>query len=158
MAELALRRRIEAPADRVFAAVSDLAGAPKRIRGIRRVEIVTPGPLRVGSRFRSTRAMMGRESTEEMAVTSLEPGRRFGFGGESCGCSIECTYLVTPAGAATDLEMRIDWRPLTAFARVLAFLTKPLMSLCMKATERDLDDLKASIESEAAGVAVPASA
>ena len=147
-----IRRRIDAPADLVFAAVSDLPGAPKRIRAIRRVEVLTPGPVRVGTRFRETRVMFKREATQEMTVVALEPGRLLAFGADSCGCRVRGEFRVHPAGDVTDLEMALQAEPLTWLARVVAFLTKPMIASCRKSSEQDLDDMKAAIEAERVAV------
>ena len=52
------------PLDDAFAFVSDFANAPKRIKSILRVNVLTPGPVGVGTRFTETRVMFGREATE----------------------------------------------------------------------------------------------
>ena len=48
---------IAAPSERVFAALTDLDNAPKLLSGIGEVQLLTPGPLGKGSRFRETRTV-----------------------------------------------------------------------------------------------------
>lgn len=67
--------RIQAPADRVFAALTDLDGAIGWMPALVRIEKLTPGPVSVGSRWREVRRMFAREAAEEFEVRALEPGR-----------------------------------------------------------------------------------
>ena len=72
-----LKPRIAAPPDVVFATMADIARWPEFIGGIERVELLTDGPVRVGTRFRETRTMFGRSASEEMTVAELAPPHRF---------------------------------------------------------------------------------
>ena len=77
---------VAAPPERMFAIFTDLEGAPGRIRGIKKVELLTPGPVRVGTKWRETRVFGKREATEVLEVTEFVPGRTFSVGSSSCGC------------------------------------------------------------------------
>ncbi len=68
---------------------TDLAGAPRVVRGIDAVEVLTPGEFGVGTRWRETRTMLGRSATEEMTVTAMEPQRSYTTEavGRACGTS-----------------------------------------------------------------------
>ena len=57
MAQFTLKKHIEAPPERVFEVVTDLRGAPERIRGITKMEVLTEGPIGGGTRYRETRIM-----------------------------------------------------------------------------------------------------
>jgi hypothetical protein len=46
--------------------------------------------------------------------------------------------------------MQFDGQPLTIFAKIMSVLMKPMMKSLAKMIEKDLDDLKAAIESVAA--------
>lgn len=50
-------RRFRAPRERVFDVCSSFEHAADRIAGIERVEMLTDGPMRVGTWFRETRIM-----------------------------------------------------------------------------------------------------
>ena len=66
MAGITASLRIEAPVSTVFALATDLDGWAGRIKAITRIEKLTPGPVRVGTRFKETRKMFGKEATETM--------------------------------------------------------------------------------------------
>lgn len=76
---------IAAPLARVFALFTDLEHAAQNIAAIQSLELLTPGPMRKGTRFRETRVMFGKQATEEMEVVDFVPGRSYSVAAESCG-------------------------------------------------------------------------
>src|SRR5689334_20568452 len=76
------RLHVAAPPARTFAAFTDFEHASENIRGIARLVVQTPGPLRVGTRFEETRVMWGREASVVMEIREWEPGRAYAFGCE----------------------------------------------------------------------------
>lgn len=68
------------PPERVFTALTDLDGArawmPGLVRIVRLDHDASHPVLSVGSRWRGTRRMFGREATEEFEVTHLDPPLR----------------------------------------------------------------------------------
>src|SRR5689334_10465002 len=113
MLELSVSREIAAPPARVFAVASDLRNAAGRVRAITKLEVLTDGPIRVGTRFRETRKMGRREATEEMEVLEMDPPRSYAFGCESCGCRYRMEMRCVPKGAGTELQMHFQAEPLT---------------------------------------------
>ena len=59
----------------VHAALCDLDRSLHWMPGAVRIEILTPGPFGVGTRWREVRKMFGREAAETFTVTAIEPGR-----------------------------------------------------------------------------------
>jgi len=149
--EVTTRERIAAPPARVFAAASDFASAAQRIAGILRVEMLTPGPVAAGTRFRETRKMLGKEASEEMTVAEFEPPRRYVLLAESHGSRYRSELRFEPQGAGTDVVMTFRGEPLTVFARAMAVLMKPMIKSIGKLCAKDLADLKRSIEGRGAG-------
>jgi hypothetical protein len=147
MTTLAVNRNIAAPREVVFRHLSDFRNAPARVSGIKRVEMLTDGPVGKGTRFKETRIMMGREATETMEVLEFNPPVGYVLGAESCGCRYRSEFRLTHSGSGTDVQMTFDATPLTFFAKVMSFLMRPMMKSCMKLIAKDLDDIKSSIES-----------
>jgi carbon monoxide dehydrogenase subunit G len=143
---LRIEKTVAADPKTVFAAASDFANAPKRITGITRVEMLTQGPVGVGTRFRETRRMFGKEATETMEVTAFEPGRSYVLACDSHGCRYRSEIRVEPAAGGSKLTMTFEAEPLTRMAKVLSFLMKPMVKSVAKHVARDLDDLKAAVE------------
>lgn len=130
----------------VFAAATDFAHAPERISGILRVEMLTDGPVGVGTRFKETRKLFGKEATEEMTVVEFEPGRRYVLSAMSCGCRYRTEIRVEPTAGGSRIAMDFAGEPLTLVAKVMSFLMRPLFKSAAKLCAKDLADLKASLE------------
>lgn len=148
MAEFTLEQRIRAPRARVFELATDVARMPEFVRGIARVELLTDGPLRVGTRWRETRRFGKREATEELELTAFDPPRAWSVGSETMGCRFRFEFELEeePGGGATTLRLRCGALPRALLARVLSFLLGPMLAACRRATEGDLRDLAAACE------------
>lgn len=137
---------IDAPPQRVFDVFADLAQAPSRISAIKKIEILTPGPVGVGTRFRETRVMFGKEASETMDITGFDPPRSYRTEARSCGTHYVSTMTFEPEGPATRVTMHFTGRPLTLTAKLLSFMLFFMMGACAKAITKDLEDLKRHIE------------
>lgn len=144
---------IDAPIEAVFARASDFAHAADFISAITRVEMLTPGPPGVGTRFRETRTMFGREATETMEVVEFESPRRYVLGATSCGSRFRSEMALAPRDGGTDLTLTVEVTPLTWFASVLGLLMRPMMKAMSKSCAKDLNDIKTAIEGPKAALA-----
>jgi carbon monoxide dehydrogenase subunit G len=147
MAEVKLVKHVQAPPDKVFRIASDFAEAAERIEGIQRVELLTPGPVRLGTRFRETRLMFGREATEEMEVTAFDPPHSYTLGCESHGCRYAAEFRFTASGTGTEVAMEFKATPLTFLAKAMAVAMAPMIRQVADVCAKDLDDLKRAVES-----------
>ncbi len=146
MTKFSLTKHIDAPRETVFQLASDFRNAAEHVRGIKKVEMLTDGPVGVGTRFKETRVVFKREATEEMEVTVFDPPSRYVLECESCGCRYHTEFTFTTVGTGTDVEMVFDAKPLTFFAKVMSFLMRPMMKMCLKETGKDLEDLRVALE------------
>lgn len=157
MSSFTISKSLHAAPERVFEALTDFANAPGRIQAIKRLEVLTPGPVRAGTRFRETRIMFKREDTQEMEVVEFDPPRRVVIGGDACGCRFRTEFVVSaaaqPAGAAprTEVRMTMTSTALTFFAKVMSVLMRPMLGMMVKHCAKDLDDLAAFFNAESAG-------
>ena len=117
------------------------------------MEMLTDGPVGLGTRFRETRVMFKREATEEMEVTAFDAPHSYSLGCENHGCRYRTEFRFAPNGSGTDLEMTFGAEPLTKTAKVMSFLMKPMMKTMMKHCSKDLEDLKAAVEDSGEGEA-----
>jgi hypothetical protein len=152
MAEFTLKTHIAAPREKVFEAATNLRDAPGRIKGITKMEVLTEGPIGVGTRFRETRMMFKREATEEMEITAFDPPNAYAIGCDSCGCRYHSEFRFTDNNSGTDVELSFQMKPLTFLAKVMGILLRPMMKMVSKCMVKDLQDLKESIESAPIGV------
>ena len=147
--------QIDAPADVVFAMAGDFANAAERIRGIKKVEMLTEGPVGVGTKFRETRIMFGKEATETMEVLEFVPGRSYTLGASSCGCEYRTVVSVEPRGKGSEVTFDFSGTSRTLGAKVMMGLMGWMVKgACGKAIRQDLADLKAAVEKERVGAAV----
>jgi uncharacterized protein YndB with AHSA1/START domain len=72
-----VEREVAAPAERVWRALTDLEAMPRVLSGVEAVQVPTPGPFGVDTRWRETRRMFGARATQEMRVSACEAPRRY---------------------------------------------------------------------------------
>ena len=149
--KLELNQSVNAPAEVVFAVATDLDRWAENIGGITKIERLTEGPVGVGTRFRETRVMFKKEATEEMEFTAFEPNRRYQLSAESCGCSYVTDFRFVPSDAGTRVEMEMNTKPLTFFAKLMSPLGKLMAGTMKKCVMDDLSDLAKVAESRADG-------
>lgn len=142
MVKYVVKRFIAAPRDACFEVAADFENAAHTVEDITKVEMLTDGPVSVGTRFRETRVMMGREATEEMEVTFFEPSKRYVLGAKSCGTRFESELRFEDHGSGTNAIMTIAAEAETIRAKVLGFVMRPMMKrVMMRCIAKDLDDV-----------------
>ena len=156
MTTLEMKRHIAATPEIVFALAADFAGAPERIRGIAKLEILTEGPIGLGTRFRETRIFFKKEAVEEMEITAFDPPNGYSLGAESHGSRYLTQFRFEANGDGTDVLFTFHATPLTAMAKVFSILMKPMAKMMIKECAKDLDDIVSAAEAAAAeaGLAV----
>jgi carbon monoxide dehydrogenase subunit G len=141
--------RIDAPPERVFEAMTNPEGFGRWMQGFVRAERITPGDFGVGTQFRETRKMFGKEATEHFEVTACEPGKRLGLKvdgtkGTTGKGEFRFDYEFEPAGAGTRVRTRAEIdMPGGLFTKIIGKLMKGAFK---KACDKDLDALKAYVE------------
>ncbi|MFI4917470.1 MAG: SRPBCC family protein [Phycisphaerales bacterium JB060] len=155
---------IDAPQERVFAAVSDFPNAASMVGGIDSVEMLSEAsdgtPIGVGTRFKETRTMMGKQAVEEMEVTEYDPPRAYTLSAISCGMKFDSrvTCLEENPGEGRGGGCRLSYDIKSEAQSLVAKVVSPVMGVMMKgmmrkAMERDLADIKAHVEGAGASQA-----
>jgi carbon monoxide dehydrogenase subunit G len=142
MAGFQLSRHVAGSPEAVFDLFSDLARAAERVSGITSLELLTDGPVGVGTRFRETRLMFGKPATEEMEVTVFERPRRYTIECHAHGTHTVSVFSLVAAGDGTDLTVDLSTTPTTLGAKLFAPIAKMFMGTMRKCIESDLDDLE----------------
>ncbi len=150
MAQFSTEKYIEAPREVVFDTALDLRSAAENIRGIQKMEVLTEGPIRLGTRFRETRILFKKEATEVMEITTLERPTRYALSAESHGSKYLTTYDFAQEGSGTRVVLTFAAEPQTLLAKAMGLVFSFMIKACMKAVDQDLDDLKAVAERSAA--------
>lgn len=135
---------IDRPLAEVFDYVVNVENAPKWQPAVIKVERITDGPIRVGTKFNEVAKMMGRRISTICEITELVTNERFGFKGTSTGpFEYETTYIVEPRGNATLLSVVGNFR-----TKGLWRLVEPLIKgEVKKESSQELAAMKRAIES-----------
>lgn len=140
-------RRIAAPTERVFSTVADITNFSKAVPHIVKVDFLSEQRVGVGTRFRETRLMNGREASTELEVTEYIEGERIRLVSDSHGTVWDSVFTVVPREQGSELTLVMEARP----HKLLAKLTTPLFKgVIAKALEKDMDAVKAWCEARQA--------
>lgn len=148
MASLTFTRHIKADPRRVFEVLSDFRTADQRVSGIKKLEVLTDGPIRKGTRFRETRVMFGREATEEMEVADFQPDRSYTVSCNSCGAVWSSTFRFVPEAGGTRLEVSMECRAVSFLAKLMKPLSGLFAGSIRKCVQQDLEDMARFLESK----------
>lgn len=148
MTTVSVTRTAAADPARVWALATDIGSWAQTMSGIDAVEVLERPEFGVGTRWRETRTMMGRPSTEEMWVTAVEEGRSYTVEADSHGAHYTSVFTFRPAGAGgTEIELTFTGEASGRGARLLSALTAPLARRSVaKALQQDLVDLARAAE------------
>jgi carbon monoxide dehydrogenase subunit G len=149
MTTVNVHRSVQASPARVWSSATDIDRWSETMSGIDAVEVLDKPDFGVGTRWRETRTLMGRQATEEMWVSAVDEGRSYTVESDSHGTHYVSVFTFRPTDTGTDVEMSFTGEPSSPVARVLAAVTGPLARRAVaKALQQDLDDLAAAAESE----------
>ena len=137
---------IQAPREQVFQVFSDLPACAERIQGIDKIEMLSDGPMQVGTRWRETRTMFGKEATEEMWVTQFDVPAGYTVEAESHGTNYISRYDFEDLGDVTRVAMSFTGQPLSLSAKLMSVLGVVFMGSVKKMLLADMQDLKTVCE------------
>ena len=138
--------QIRAPQAKVFEAFSDLEALPKHVKAIAKVELLTPGEVGVGTRFRETRVMFGSEQTETMEVTAFAPPDSLREEARSGGMHYVSLWRFTEVDGVTTVSIDFVGTPERFLARAMNVVFSLMTGSMKKAFLADMSDLKAVLE------------
>lgn len=138
-------RTIDAPVGAVFGLIADPVNYTRAVPQITKVEFLTERRSGIGTRFRETREMRGREAATELEVTEYVKDERVRMVSDAGGTIWDSVFTVTPTGdgRGTKLDLVMEARPHRLLARVFVPLTKGIVA---KAIAGDMDAVKAYLE------------
>lgn len=134
---------ISRPIADVWRYAADPTTAPQWYANIDRVEIVTPGPVEVGSRMLFSARFLGRVLSYTYEVRELEPGRRLTMCTSEGPFPMTTTYSFDPLDAgSTRMTLRNHGEP-SGFGAIAA----PAMAMAMRRANRaDLARIRTILE------------
>lgn len=143
------------PPEDVFALFADIPSNAEHISAVERIEMLTDGPVGVGTRFRETRIMFKREATEEMEITAFDPPRGMTLSAESCGARYTSNFRFEPTDAGTRVTIEFTAEPQTFMAKMMSPMMKMMAGKLRACFETDMAELKAVAESSGREAADP---
>jgi uncharacterized protein YndB with AHSA1/START domain len=150
-ASFASETYIEARPERVFATMTDVDGFRHWMQGFVGAEKLTEGPVGVGTEWRETRKMFGREASEVFEVTAYEAPSRLGLRvdgtrGSSRKGEYRFEYVLVPEGTGTRLGMSGEVDMPGLLGRLMSRL---FVGTFKKACDKDLTAMKQHAEQQA---------
>lgn len=140
------RVTLNVPQDKAFAYVSDLTRHPEWSGGKLIIEPVKPGPLAVGSQYRSRGDIPGqKDRPNELRVTEYQPNSRFTFlANDPSFGDVAHTFTFAAQGNRTVMEriVTVNMPGFQAFIFKLIihrFIGKPMMEKSLAALQAKLE-------------------
>ena len=146
MGSINLSISINATPEAVFAVVSDVENAPDRIAWYEQVDILTDGPVHVGTKWRETRRMNNKQCIEEWEMTAFERPNYFTAYCDSQGYDVEWTMRVEPEGDGSRLTLDMTTKPRTFLGKLMTPIERLMSGMMKKTVWKDLESTKAYIE------------
>lgn len=148
MATVRLKERVNAPAKHIFGVMTDISNSPEHISGINSVDMLSEGPVGVGTRWKETRVMFGKEATEEMWITEFVENESYTVEAESCGAKYKTLFKFEHVdNYTTDVNMEMQVTPVSFAAKLMAPLSFFMKGMVVKAIRKDIKDASAVCES-----------
>jgi uncharacterized membrane protein len=142
MQTVTVRQPCTAPIEVVWRLATDLASMPETMSGITAVDVLSAGDFGVGTRWRETRTMYGKQASEEMVITAMQPGRSYTAQAESSGMRYVSTFDFSPTDTGTDIVMTFGGEATGTAAKLMSTLTGwAMVGSVRKAVKKDLSDL-----------------
>jgi uncharacterized protein YndB with AHSA1/START domain len=136
---------IQCPPEKVFAYVADLSRHAEWAADPLQITALTPGPVNLGSRYRSTAQSHGLTFNSELRVTEYLPPERFAFGGADATGKFSHEFTFQPHPSGTRVTRRIQFT--ATLAQWLVFLLV-LYPVRLPSARRTLKLLKNRLEAE----------
>ena len=149
---IALSLPIDAPAELVFATISDIRTYAKAVPHIEDIAFLSETRTGLGTRFREMRRTGGKVMTTELEVTEFVENARQRLVADSHGTVWDTLFVVAPRHGASELSVTMEAR---AYA-VRAKLAMPAMKSAIgEAIERDMAAVKAYCEDQCRNARAP---
>ncbi len=134
---------INASIERVFDKVADLTTHGEWSANPLTIDAITPGPVELGSRYRSTAQVNGMVFQAELRVTEWQPPQRFAFSGADRTGQFEHQFTLQSHGGSTWLERKVTVH--VTFPLLLMYLIL-LYPIRVPAARKALQALKRRLE------------
>lgn len=143
MKPIVVTKKIAAPIDSVFRTVAEINRFSKAIPHIVRVEFISEEKSGLGTQFRETRSMRGREFSTVLEITEFAENEHVRIVSDSHGTVWDTLFTVEPEDAHTILKMEMTATPKKLAAKASTRLMRPMVA---KAVAADMESVKTYCE------------
>ena len=138
-------REIAAPVNLVFETVARIENFSKAIPHIINVEFLSDERSGVGTRFKETRIMGGREATTELEIKEFSQDEQIRIVSDTHGTVWDTVFRVEPKGEGTQLSMVMIADAYTFLARIMNMIIKGKVQAAL---DEDMDAVKQYCETQ----------
>ncbi len=144
MAGFAVSEWIARPPQRVFEFISDSNNAPQIVPAVKSTVKLTDGPPQVGTRYRETRLINGKEEQVELEVKEYAPPQVYAMQNVTDGIETVYRYTLRPDREGTYIDLVCEVK-----AAGLKKLMLPLVASVLKKEDgAHLQTLKRVLEAQ----------
>jgi len=136
--------------EQVFDVFTDVEHGAERVTNIQKLEMLTVGGFRLGSRWLETRAVLGHPHTVEMEVTAFEQNHTYRITHHTAGARIDAVFTFEPVGDQTRVQIEFILESHGLPPGALSPVRWAMASKVRDVIGQDLEDLKAFIEQQPA--------
>lgn len=140
------RQSCAAPVDVLWDVATDLAKLPSHISGITRTEVIAGEPFAVGTTWRETRTMLGREASETMTITAVEPERSYTAEAHSSGMHYVTRWDFRATDTGSEVVMTFSGEPTGTIGRLASRVFGAMNRSLEKTMRTDMADLARAAE------------
>ena len=143
-----VKRTTHVTKQEAYAGLLDLDSANQWMQGLVGIERLDEGPMQVGSQWRETRRMFGKEATEHFEVVELKEPEKImlrcdGTKGTTGKGEFVFTYIVASLDDQTVITLDGEIKGLTGLTK---FFGKMMAGTFKRACAKDLDSLISYLE------------
>ena len=120
------------PPKDVFEFITASENAPKIVNSVTSMVKLTEGPARVGTRYRETRLMNGKEQQAELEIVEFEPTRKYAVQNVTSGIETTYRYNLQPERDGTRIDLVCEVK-----AKGIKKLMLPLVASILKKEDGD---------------------
>lgn len=117
--------QIKARPEDLFAYVADFTKHPEWSPDDMKMEALTPGPTRVGSKFKAEGTLQGKRNPSEVVVTAYDPPRRLAFTATDARAPLQHTFTFTPKDGGTWVNRHLE-PPSALIGKILMVILMPI--------------------------------
>lgn len=137
---------INAPLETVFDAIANVSEFKKAAPHIVKVEMLSDIQKGVGTKFRETRLMNGKESSTELEIKEYVENERARFVADQGGTIWDTLFTTEKAEDGVLLNLEMEARPYKFMSKLV---TPMIMGMVGKAIQSDIEAVKTYCEENA---------